>query len=45
MKKGIILFLLITLLLPCVASAQYNDHRDHYHTLDSLEHVLATTRL
>ena len=34
------IFLLITWLLPCVAFAQYRDHRNRQ--VDSLEQVLAT---
>jgi signal transduction histidine kinase len=43
-KKGIYQVTLLTLLLISAtrAFAQYTDHRDYYHKLDSLEQVLAT---
>ena len=40
--KYCLAFLLTAWLLPCMAHAQYLDHRTHYHELDSLEQVLAT---
>ena len=40
--KNLIKILVQTLFFPCMAFAQYTDHRNHYPELDSLEQVLAT---
>ena len=41
MKNKIVL-LLVFLVLPCMAFAQYRDHRTYFREIDSLEQILAT---